>query len=72
LIEKAGFDEDGVRAILEPEGLWQYVLSFDQGRLKQLLADEKVAGDIKRKLEALKQVISSSPRLWVRKLVEEE
>lgn len=72
LLEMTGFNEDEVRALLEPEGLFDRVLSLDQSRLKQLLADEEVAKDIKNKLAALKQVISTSPRLWVRKLREEE
>jgi len=72
LMEKTGFGEDEVRALLEPVGLWPRVLSFDPAKLKQLLDDEVIAGDIRRKVEALRQVISSSPRLWVRKLIEEE
>jgi len=72
LVEKAGFDEDEVRALLEPEGLWHKVLGFDQSRLKELITDEAVAEDLRNKLEALRQVVSSSPRLWVRKLIEEE
>ncbi|MFC1897404.1 RecB family exonuclease [Chloroflexota bacterium] len=71
LMDKTGFSEDEVRALLEPEGLWQRVLSLDQSRLKQLITDEAVAKDIKNKLEALRQVISSSPRLWVKRLIEE-
>jgi len=72
LVEKTGFSEDEVRVLLEPEGLWHRVLSLDQSRLKQLITDEAVAEDVKIKLEALRQVISSSPRLWVRRLLEEE
>jgi len=72
LVEKTGFSEDEIRALLEPEGLWHRVLSLDQSRLKQLITDEAVAKDVRHKLEALRQVISSSPRLWVRRLVEEE
>jgi len=72
LVDKTGFSEDEVRALLEPEGLWHRVLSLDQSRLKQLITDEAVAEDIRHKLEALRQVISSSPRLWVRRLIEEE
>ncbi len=72
LVDKAGFSEDEVRALLEPEGLWHRVLSLDQSQLKQLITDETVAEDIRHKLEALRQVISSSPRLWVRRLIEEE
>ena len=72
LVERTGFSEDEVRALLEPEGLWNRVLSFDQSKLNQLITDEAVAKDISSKLEALRQVISASPRLWVRKLIEEE
>jgi len=72
LVEKMGFSEDEVRALLESEGLWNRVLSLDQAKLKELITDETVAGDIRHKLEALRRVISSSPRLWVRRLIEEE
>jgi putative RecB family exonuclease len=72
LVETVGFDEEEVRAVLEPLGLWDRVLSFDQGKLKQLLADDGLAKEIRDKLEALRRVTSCSPRLWVRKLREEE
>jgi len=72
LVDKTGFSEAEVRALLEPEGLWHRVLSLDQSRLRQLITDEAVAKDVRHKLEALRQVISSSPRLWVRRLIEEE
>ncbi len=72
MAEKAGFSEDEVRALLEPEELWNRVLSFDPSRLEQLVADEKVAKDIRDRLAALRRVISRSPRLWVRSLKEEE
>jgi len=72
LVEMTGFNEAEVKALLEPEGLWDKVLSLDQSRVKQLLAEEEVANEIKNKLAALKQVISTSPRLWVRKRKEEK
>ena len=72
LVDKAGFSEDEVRALLEPEGLWQRVLSLDQSRLKQLISDETVARDIRHQLAALRQVIASSPRLWVSRLIDDE
>ena len=71
-VDKAGFSEDEVRVLLEPNGLWHQVLSLDQSRLKQLITDEAVAKDVRDKLEALRQVISSSSRLWVKKITEEE
>jgi len=72
LVERAGFSEGEVRALLEPEGLWERVLSLDQSRLRQLVADEAVVRDIRHKLEALRKVISTHPQLWVRRLIEEE
>lgn len=72
LMERTGFSEDEVRALLEPEGLWDGVLGLDQSRLKQFLADEEVARGVKHKLEALRQVISTYPQLWAKKLKEEE
>jgi len=72
MVEKTGFSQDEVRALLEPEGLWDRVLGLDQARLKELITDEAVAEDIRRQLEALKQVVSSYPQLFPRKLAEEE
>ena len=72
LMERTGFSEDEVRAILEPEGLWAKVLSLDQPRLKQLLADKEVPKDIRNRLKELRHVISTYPQLWVKKKTEEE
>ena len=71
-MERAGFSEDEVRAVLEPAGLWEKVLGLDQSRLKQLLADEATAGDIKKKIESLKRITSSYPQLWLKKRSGEE
>ena len=72
LVEKSGFSEDEVRALLEPEGLWSEVLSFDQSRLRRLITDDRIAEDIRQKLKALRQVISTYPRLLSKRLTEEE
>jgi putative RecB family exonuclease len=72
IMERTGFNEDEVRAILEPEGLWDKVLGLDQSRLKQLLADKSTAEDIKKQLEALKHITSAYPQLWLKKRTEEE
>ncbi|MDD4877325.1 MAG: PD-(D/E)XK nuclease family protein, partial [Dehalococcoidales bacterium] len=70
-VDRIKFDEDEIREILEPLGLWQQVLSFDQSRLKKLITNEAVTEDIRAKLEVLKQVISTSPKLWIKKLSKE-
>jgi len=72
LMERTGFSEDEVRAILEPEGLWEKVLGLDQSRLKQLLTDESTAEDTKKQLESLRRVTSTYPQLWLKKRTTEE
>jgi putative RecB family exonuclease len=72
LVERAGFSEEEVRAVLEPLGLWEKVLGLDQSRLKQLLADESTAASIKKKIESLKRITSSYPQLWLKGRAGEE
>jgi putative RecB family exonuclease len=72
LVERVGFSEDEVKAILEPLGLWEQVVGLDQSRLKQLLTDESTAADIRKKIESLKRITSSYPQLWLRKRSGEE
>jgi putative RecB family exonuclease len=72
LIEKTGFNEDEVKATLEPLGWWEKVLGFDQSLLNKLLDDKTVPAEIKKKIESLKRVISSYPQLRLRKRSGEE
>ena len=72
LVEMTGFDEDEVKALLEPEGFWERVIGLDQSKLKQLLDDESVAEDIRKRLESLRQAVSFQHRLLVRKRQNEE
>jgi hypothetical protein len=71
-MERTGFSEEEVRAVLEPEGLWARVLGFDPALLKQLLADEAVPGHVRDKLEELKRVTATFPQLWVKRHSGEE
>ena len=70
--ETSSYSEPEVKALLEPAGLWPRVLGFDQYKLRELIKDEAVASELRQRLAELKQVVSSSPQLWVRRLVEEE
>jgi putative RecB family exonuclease len=72
LIHRMGFNEDEVRALLEPEGLWQKVISFDDKKLKELMETEALAVNLLKKLEKMKQINKSYPQLFVKKLTEEE
>jgi putative RecB family exonuclease len=66
LIERTGFSEDEVRAVLEPEGMWEKVLGFDAARLKELLADTDVPAEVKDALKSLRHVTSTYPQLYLK------
>jgi putative RecB family exonuclease len=72
LTERTGYSEKEVRALLEPEGLWEKVLGFDPALLKQLLSDESIPRNIRDKLEAIKRVTSTFPQLWVKRCAGEQ
>ena len=71
IIERTGFDEEEVKMLLEPEGLWEKVLSFDMARLNQMMKNQEISDDIKQKLEDLRRITSSYQQLRVRKRVAE-
>lgn len=68
---KATFDGERVRKILEPVGLWEKVLGFDQKALRSLIDEGGLAADTKKAL-AEAETVTSVPRLTVKKLLEEE
>ncbi len=72
LVERTGFNENDIRHILEPAGLWEKVLGFDPALLKQLLADKNLPADIRKKLESLQRVTSTYPQVWLRERAGEE
>jgi putative RecB family exonuclease len=72
LAERTGFDEEEVRTLLEPAGLWEKVLGFDPSLLKQLLSDDTAPGDIRDKLKALRRVMATFPQLRLRQHGEAE
>lgn len=72
LIERTGFDEDEVRVLLEPEGLWEKVLGLDQARVRQLLTDKEISADIREKLQDLKRVTGSHAQLHIKKRAGDE
>ena len=71
-IERAGFDEDEVRALLEPAGLWQPVVSLDQSRLKALVDSGELPEGLRNELEKLSRVVSKYWQLRVKEIKPEE
>jgi len=66
VIDRTGYDEDKVRAVLEPAKLWDRVLKFDSSMVKALVESTDVPAEIKKKIASLLEVVSSYPRLWVK------
>jgi putative RecB family exonuclease len=72
LIERSGYAEQDVRAVLEPAGLWEKVLGLDPARLKELLTAAGTPAAVKSQIQALKHVTSSYPQLYLKKSAGEE
>lgn len=54
--EKDQYDEHEVRKILEPEGLWERVVSLNGKMLGELLKAPGLPIDVKKGLDAIKSV----------------
>ncbi len=67
LMERTGFREEDIRAVLEPAGLWERVAGLDPARLKDLLGDTTLAEELKKELEALRRVTAAFPQLFLKK-----
>jgi RecB family exonuclease len=72
IVDRNGYDEEKVRAILEPEGLLSRVLRVDSSLLRALIESGDLAPQLCKKLESSKDIVSSSSCLYVKKLKEEE
>ena len=66
-----GFEESEVEALLGPEGLWWRVVGLERNRVEELIKDEKVAADIRKRIGGLRKIISSTPHLWVKRIISE-
>jgi len=66
LTERTGFNGDEVKSVLEPDGLWEKVLGFDQSLVRKLMEDRSTPAEIKKKLEALKKITSTYTNLRIR------
>ncbi len=60
IIKKDEYDEDKVRKILEPEGLWERTVSLNGKMLSELLKDPHLPVDVKKRLDSIKTVKETS------------
>jgi len=71
IVERTGYPEEKVRAVLEPAGLWNRVLKLDPAAMKELLFNRDVPEQIRKKIADLAEIVSTYPRLWVKALKED-
>jgi putative RecB family exonuclease len=71
-IERLGFSEAEVKALLEPLGLWAEVLGFNEAMVKQFMESCEITSNIRRELEKLRKVKSAYSQFNIKKLTDEE
>jgi putative RecB family exonuclease len=71
-IERMGFSEPEVKALLEPLGLWSKVLGFNEAMVKQFIDSCEATSNIRRELEKLRKVKREYSQFNVKKLTNEE
>ncbi len=55
-ISRGSYEENEIKGLLEPVGMWEKVLSFDSKLLKDLMEDDGVDEDLKEKIRALETI----------------
>lgn len=66
IMERTGFNEDEVKALLEPAGLWDLVTGLDEKRLKALIGNKDIDAGLRKTLESLRRVVSTYSQLRVK------
>jgi putative RecB family exonuclease len=71
IVQRTGYNEEKVKALLEPAGLWERVLQFDPGKVADILESGDVPREIKERITLLAEVVSNYSRLWLKRLKED-
>jgi RecB family exonuclease len=69
--ERKGFDETKLKEILEPLGLWEKVLTFDDSLTSALLSDDSIEEQLKAEIRRLEEVKKTYYQLRVKEIDEE-
>jgi RecB family exonuclease len=72
MVERTGFDEDKVKMVLQPVGLWPRVLKFDPSLVRALLDEDILNPELRHKVEDSRQITSSFAMLAVKALKEQD
>ncbi|UCE39455.1 MAG: PD-(D/E)XK nuclease family protein [Thermoplasmata archaeon] len=69
--ERKGFDEDKLKELLEPKGLWERLLCYDDALTKELLDSDEIDDTLKNEIRKLEEVKKTIHQLRVRERKEE-
>lgn len=72
VVDRVGYDESKVKDLLKPAGLWDKVLKADPAAVKAMLESQDIPADMREKARALLVVVSSYPRLTLKKVGEDK
>ena len=65
-VSRSGYNNQAVRDLLVPLGLWDKVSELDKSLLEKYLETDACGQTLKEELLALKEVVSTSPRLYIK------
>jgi len=68
--ERKGYDEARLKELLEPKGLWEKLLSYDDSLIKELLSSDEIDEDLKAEIRKLEEVKKTYHQLRVKELKE--
>ncbi|OBW63219.1 MAG: exonuclease [Dehalococcoides mccartyi] len=67
-VSRSGYNKQAVHDLLEPLGLWDKVSELDKTLLEKYLETDACGKELKDRILALKEVVSTSPRLYVKQV----
>lgn len=70
--ERKGYNEEKLRQLLEPRGLWERILSCDDSLIKALFEDDDISEDLKAEIRNLTELKKEYHQLRIRDLKEGE
>ncbi|UCG68186.1 MAG: PD-(D/E)XK nuclease family protein [Thermoplasmata archaeon] len=70
--ERKGYDEERLKELLEPEGLWERLLAYDDSLTKELLESHEIDEHLKNEIRKLEEVKKTIHQIRVRELKENE
>jgi RecB family exonuclease len=70
--ERKGYDEEKLKYLLEPEGLWERLLAYDDSLTKELLESEDVDEELKEEIRKLEEIKNTFHQIRIKEINKKE